>query len=252
MTVPVLRPLSSGEVLDVSFGLYRSNFFTLIVVSLACQSIPQILSIYLQASGGILAHPLLWLVQVFTGMTLSALAVAATTAIVAGAYLDQVVSPGVALRQAGSLLGRVVVISILSSLAIGLGFLLLIIPGFIAAAGLALSSCVLVVERLPSASAAMKRSWDLTRGFRGKVMLVLFVASLTLTLPGIVLGVFVLIKSGVAAGSKPLWLLVGSAALTMLVYPFLYTAITVLYYDLRVRKEGYDLELLATAMPGPA
>ena len=34
----------------------------------------------------------------------------------------------------------------------------------------------------------------------------------------------------------------------MLIYPFFYVVLTVLYYDLRVRKEGFDLELLASSL----
>jgi hypothetical protein len=32
----------------------------------------------------------------------------------------------------------------------------------------------------------------------------------------------------------------------MLLYPLLYCVLTVAYYDLRVRKEGFDLEVLAS------
>jgi hypothetical protein len=32
------------------------------------------------------------------------------------------------------------------------------------------------------------------------------------------------------------------------VYPLFYCVLTVAYYDLRVRKEGFDLEVLAAAL----
>ena len=36
----------------------------------------------------------------------------------------------------------------------------------------------------------------------------------------------------------------------LLIYPLFYCVLTVAYYDLRVRKEGFDLEVLAsTLMP---
>ena len=34
----------------------------------------------------------------------------------------------------------------------------------------------------------------------------------------------------------------------MFIYPVLYCVLTVTYYDLRVRKEGFDLELLASSL----
>jgi hypothetical protein len=36
------------------------------------------------------------------------------------------------------------------------------------------------------------------------------------------------------------------AVVQMLLYPLLYCVLTVAYYDLRVRKEGFDLEVLAS------
>ena len=34
----------------------------------------------------------------------------------------------------------------------------------------------------------------------------------------------------------------------MFIYPLFYCVLTVTYYDLRVRKEGFDLELLASTL----
>ena len=45
--------------------------------------------------------------------------------------------------------------------------------------------------------------------------------------------------------------LVGNVA-GMVIYPFLNIAIMVLYYDQRVRKEGYDLDVMGSAIATPA
>jgi hypothetical protein len=34
----------------------------------------------------------------------------------------------------------------------------------------------------------------------------------------------------------------------LFIYPLFYCVLTVAYYDLRVRKEGFDLELLASSL----
>jgi hypothetical protein len=34
----------------------------------------------------------------------------------------------------------------------------------------------------------------------------------------------------------------------LFIYPLFYCVLTVTYYDLRVRKEGFDLELLASSL----
>jgi hypothetical protein len=38
----------------------------------------------------------------------------------------------------------------------------------------------------------------------------------------------------------------------MVIYPFLNIAIMVLYFDQRVRKEGYDLDVMGSAIPTAA
>lgn len=243
---PALRPLSLGEVLDVSFGLYRSLFVPLLLIAVVCQSLPMALGVYLGASGSLFVNLGLSLGYGVLAVILGSLGVAASTFVVSDAYLGRETSATMALHRALSLLGRLVVISILSSLLIGMGFMLLIVPGVILLSGLVLSTVVAVLEAPPSATAAMGRSWELTMGFRGKVFLTLLVAFLLLMVPSIALGGMEAIIGGEAGVA--LVVLALEAILQILIYPFLYVVMTVLYYDLRVRKEGFDLELLASSL----
>jgi len=51
---------------------------------------------------------------------------------------------------------------------------------------------------------------------------------------------------------NPIVAAVAANLAAMMIYPFLNIAIMVLYYDQRVRKEGYDLDVMTNAMPAPA
>jgi phage shock protein PspC (stress-responsive transcriptional regulator) len=246
MAAPALRPLSTGEVLDVSFGLYRSLFFTLVVVTTVSRLVPTVLGIYLNVSGGVLEHWVLGIVQFLVSIILGALGVAATTFIVSGAYLGQEISAEAALHAAWGLIGRLILLSLMTSLVIGVGVVLLIVPGVILLSGLLLSTVALVLEQPLTATGAMSRSWELTRGFRGKALLTLLVAALLLLIPTMIVGVLAGIATLLGIPSQ-LLVQVLAGVLQIFVYPFMYVALTVLYYDLRVRKEGFDLELLATA-----
>lgn len=245
---PALRPLSLGEVLDVSFGLYRSLFVPLLVVAVICQAIPMALGVYLGASGAMFSNLSLSLLYGALAVILGSIGVAASTFIVSDAYLGRETSATLALQRSTTLLGRLIVISILTSILVGLGFLLLIVPGVILLSGLLLSTVVVVLEAPPSATAAMGRSWDLTRGFRGKVFLSVLVAFLLLLVPSIAIGGAGAIF-GDSDGTVSLIILVLESVLQIFIYPFVYVVMTVLYYDLRVRKEGFDLELLASSLP---
>lgn len=245
--VPALRPLSLGEVLDVSFGLYRSLFVPLVVVAVICQAIPMTLGVYLGVSQGLFVNITLSLLYVVLAAILGSLGVAASTFIVSDAYLGRETSATVALHRALGLLGRLIIISFLTWILVGLGFLLVIVPGIILLSGLLLGPVVAVLEAPPSATAAMGRSWELTRGFRGKVFLTMIVALCLLMVPSIAIGGLGALF-GDTEGAAALVIVVLESVLQIFIYPFVYVVMTVLYYDLRVRKEGFDLELLASSL----
>lgn len=241
---PPLRPLTLGEILDVSFGLYRSMFLTLLVVGVAVHLVPVLIETYLQASGRIFLLDLVNLGYWLVAIIMNSIGVAATTSIISEAYLGRRMTAGEALRRAMPLTWPLLVVSLLSSLLIGIGFMLLIVPGVILLSGLLLSSVAMVVEHPPRATAAMARSWELSKGHKGQVFGTVLVAFLLLLVPRIAVGVI----WGISGGSRTALLpVVVSSILEVAVYPYLYTVITLVYYDLRIRKEGFDLDLLAQA-----
>jgi hypothetical protein len=251
MAAPFLRPLATGEVLDTSFGLYRSLFGTLLTVALVCRTVPIVLGIYLQQLNGsspmaVFDHWQMLLVTWMLAVVMNVVALAATTVVVSGAYLGHPVTTGMALRRAFGLIGPLALLSFLSGIAVFLGLVALMVPGIIIWSGLVLASAVLILEQPIGAIRAMSRSWELTAGFRFKVFVAAFVAVLLFAVPLMVIGVLSAVGAMAGFRSQLLTGILG-ALLQVFVYPFLYVVITVLYYDLRVRKEGFDLELLATA-----
>ena len=241
---PPLRPLTLGEILDVSFGLYRSMFLTLLVVGVAVHLLPVLIETYLQAAGRIFLLDLVNLGYWLVAIIMNSLGVAATTSIISEAYLGRRMTAGEALRRALPLIWPLLIVSLLSSLLIGIGFMLLILPGVILLSGLLLSSVAMVVEHPPRATTAMARSWELSKGHKGQVFGTVLVAFLLLLVPRVAVSAIWALSGGSRAALFPV---VVSAILEVAVYPYLYTVITLVYYDLRVRKEGFDLDLLAQA-----
>jgi hypothetical protein len=152
-------------------------------------------------------------------------------------------------------MGRILIASLLMALVIGLGFLLMVIPGIILGVGLAVAIPAVVLETGRSASGALSRSWELTRGSRWRIFglgLTLFVL---LYVPVVAISGLVawLIPGGAAAGFGPsstatIVALAIGGVVQLFIYPLFYCVLTVTYYDLRVRKEGFDLELLASSL----
>jgi hypothetical protein len=254
MPGPVLRPLSMGEILDVSFGMYRALFTPLLLVTIVTQAIPMVLSVYVQTAGGVVEHLGLVFFSAVLGMILKAIAQAASTFIISENYMGRRITAGEAFQRSVPFTGRLILLAILTSFVVGLGLLLFLIPGLILLAGLALASPALVIEGIPNSTDAMGRAWALSRGYRGKIFGVILVTAVLIVLPSIALGGYAAVtalnpetadRSLSATGL--LWQMV-AAALQVLIYPLLYCVLTVAYYDLRVRKEAFDLEVLAAGL----
>lgn len=255
MTPPTLRPLTVGEILDTSFSLYRRHFTALASVALVCTGLPLILRLFLEAGGGLLANLPLAFLYALSLVVLNLIATGATVFIVSESYLGRPISAREALHRAAPHIGRILVCSLLIAFIVGMGFVLLFIPGIVLAVGLALAIPAVVLEPRSSASAALSRSWELTRGSRWRIFGLGVTLLLLLYIPVVAItGLLAMVlpqasgeRFGPASLSTVSALAIGGVV-QMLIYPLFYCVLTVAYYDLRVRKEGFDLELLASTL----
>ncbi len=251
MNPPALRPLSAGEILDVSFQLYRRHFSALATVALVCSGAPVLFNVYIQASGGVLSNLGLTLAYYIILAVLSSIATAATVFIVSESYLGRPLGPWDALARATPLLGRLIACSILFALLVGIGVILFLIPGVILAVGLMLAFPALVLENTATPTSALHRSWELTRGSRLRMFALLVTLVVLLYIPVVALSA---VASLVLSGASDARAMSGTVTVVLaglvqlLVYPLFYCVLTVAYYDLRVRKEGFDLEVLASTL----
>jgi hypothetical protein len=110
----------------------------------------------------------------------------------------------------------------------------------------AMTTPIVVLEDLSSSFDAFGRSWELTRGARAKVAGTIVVTWLiSQFLPQMVIGAM----SGAlgVAGNEslqPVFVVVASL-LGIVLAPILPCALTLLYYDLRVRREAFDIQVLS-------
>ena len=227
----------------------------------------------LNVLGGILvAAGILILVALFVVLPL---AEAATTRAVSDRYLDREtsveVSYAAALRRLGPLVlqslillvGTGVTFGVLTALVVALslagggggaalGVLLLLLP----AVGFAifvyvrtsLAPPAIVLEGL-SGTRGLARSWNLVRGFGWRMLGIRLLLGLITGIIGGVVGVLIALPSvGLDANSRFLLQQVGTAVAAVFVSPVTYIGVTLLYYDARIRKEGFDIEMLARSL----
>jgi hypothetical protein len=271
MGVADARPMGVGEILDAGIKVYLRNARLLmglaatVVIPLQAISWVVLLSIVsnsdqvpnsfsaLSASSSkstsdSAAAAGAEVVLVVVGLIASALVTAACVKAVSDLYLGQPTSFAESLRFAARRLAAYLWMQILYILGLTLFFILLIVPGIWLYGAWSVSAPALLIERLGPAS-ALGRSQNLVKGRWFPTAGVLLVSAvmtglITAALEGLLVGV------GFLPGEPPV--LVGVTLVTLagaissiIVTPFTATVRTILYYDLRVRREGFDVDLLA-------
>ena len=142
-----------------------------------------------------------------------------------------------------------------------IGFVLLVIPGlavFCAAVYLGVRWSLVVAAMMAEDIGPIRglgRSWNLVRGSWWRTFGILLVVGILQTIISYALFIlFGLIAAVFSTGDFQAALVqVGSTLLSAVVSPITTIAVVLLYFDLRVRKEGLDLDQLAQqTSPGPA
>ncbi|MDQ7992285.1 MAG: glycerophosphoryl diester phosphodiesterase membrane domain-containing protein [Propionicimonas sp.] len=136
------------------------------------------------------------------------------------------------------------------SAVIGLGFLLLLLAGPLAAwlsIRLSFAACVVAVEEVGPIR-ALRRSWAVTRGLFWRVLGITLLVNLVVGMAaGTVSQVFTFGAMLLALESEAQFMLVAVTASTVvasvLTLPLTSAATTLLYVDCRIRREGFDIAL---------
>lgn len=265
-----LRPLSAGELLDRTFSIYRSHFglfvgiFSLpylIVLAFQCLGlvfqapVPQISNILVTALWGTAS----W----FLALLVTAASQAATVVAVSNVYLGRPASVTDSFSKVKGQIFGVLGLSLLIGFVAGMACLALIVPGVLLFIMWSLAIPTKVLEN-KGVLESMSRSMELTKGSRGRIFVIgLLVVVLTFGVTWL-LQWPILMAAGVsfpAVGRiAVIWQaasLVAKFVSESLVGPLATIALSLIYYDERVRKEAFDLQLMmmtldATAPPSPA
>ncbi len=235
-----LRAMSLGEILDGALVIYRSHFGTLVSIAIVCQGVPTIMSTYVTVGGGPLFHPVLWLLAVGLSAIGGLITAGASIWVISEAYLGREVAMGEAIGFAVGKMVPIFLAGLAKYLLVFLAVLLFIIPGIVVACGYAVVTQVVVLEALPAATDALGRSWRLTRGYKGKAFALGFIVFALIYLP-----FFAATAIAAFIPSLTMTVEIGAELVWLMIYPIIACAFTLLYYDLRVRKEAFDLEHLS-------
>ncbi len=256
----MLRPLSTGELLDRAFSLYRSHF----VLFVGIAAIPQLVLLAFQVAGSALSLPdntsdlrlgvaALGLIELVFDQVVTAAVQAATIVAVAQVHLNRPATVWDSFARIKHLILRVIGLGIVVGLGTSLGLLLCIVPGILLALRWAIAVPVAVLENF-GVGDSMSRSTHLTEGNRGRIFLIgvlffVLIIATQLLLEWPIPHAISLLTHG--AGSK-IWSQIAEYIAAFisacLAAPLLTIALSLVYFDERVRKEALDLEIMMETM----
>lgn len=151
------------------------------------------------------------------------------------------------LRAALSRFIPILLASILVAIGATFGLIFCILPGIALFVFWSLTTPAIVTEQL-AATEGMRRSWQLVKGRFWPIFGAIILAYILYIIAGQIIGfVFGAVTfAGASDGTvSNLPGLIASGIVEIVVAPFLAAMLTIIYFDARVRKEGYDLELMA-------
>ncbi|HET7229067.1 MAG TPA: hypothetical protein VFJ16_03660 [Longimicrobium sp.] len=235
---PTLRARTVGELLDTAFQVVRARYAELAFATLVLVS-PALVLNFLLAD---VARPAALLLQTF----LLNYVTAAAVVIVSNVYLGRASDPNEVYRRVFSRFWPIFGAAMLQILAIGAGMLLCVVPGIYLAVALFAMPVVVMLENAGPVD-AFDRSQKLAGEHWGRIAGSMLLASLLVGIAQFGTGLLF----SLARPLSPWMADMAGNVVTVLLAPFPAVVATLMYYDLRIRKEGFDIQALMEAM-GPA
>ena len=270
MTTLDLKPMTTAELLDRTFFLYR-KYFPLFVGIAVTPALVIFLAEVLYSSYGaskmanatsgagiISIVPMLtlaMLIYVAVILFVNAIAQGAAIAAVSDVYLERSSSIGKAFAGLRGKILSIIFATILMYFIVLIGAIFLIVPGIIFLTAFVLTVPAIVIENLTPV-AALGRSWDLTKGSRLRVLAVYVILLVLTYVVSIVFAIPGLIMTGISGLKDPtsvsmlarILSATGTFFAACLATPLGAIAFSLLYYDQRARKEGFDLQFMLASL----
>jgi hypothetical protein len=268
MTSKILRPLGIGDLLDEMFDLYKRNFLLFVGISgvvmlpytffLALAMAP-----WYKMMGNMQANPqhidpMTGLAPMLVGMGLviilgsfmQVIATAATTWAVSSCYLGR--KPSI-LEAYNAVISKTIpfaVTGLIVSVALVIGFMCCVLPGIVGLVFLAFVPAVMVIENRAYID-GISRSFQLAASDFWRIFVYGLVAGILIYAISIIFAlpvqIIIMTNPSRLVQASMVSQIIQGIGNTILV-PLWVIGLVLLYYDVRVRREGFDIQLLAESM----
>lgn len=240
MTNIPLRARSASEIVDAAFQIYRQEPLTFILITALAYTPWLLLRLFVAGAVGAVSGIGL-AVGAFGSWIGAALMSTALVAMASKLYLGQDPDLGVTVREVLPRVHRVMIAALLKYALLAIGFLFFFVGALYVLARYFAVTPAIVLERTGPLE-AFGRSSSLSTGKKRHILNTLLLAGLIYIVIAIAASIpFGFFHSQVVNT-------VASATVTVVVYPLVGIAEMLIYYDARIRAEGYDIELMAGAL----
>jgi flagellar biosynthesis protein FlhB len=263
--VSELRPRGIGEILDSAVALYRARFTRLVkvavIVVVPVQALSAIVLLSAQPdhyslsvtgavtpqydSSSVAVQLAAFLVVAVVGVLSTALVIAVCTRILADAYIDTDSSAGDAFRAVRPRVLAVIATSLIVLVSEALGVVACLVGVLVPLTFFAVALPALILERV-GVGAAIGRSIALTKTHLMHVLGLVLTAQLLSVILNTALaeGIRLVLHSDNGTVSAVIGQSIAGTIAGVLTTPFVAAAVVALYFDLRIRDEAYDIQLL--------
>lgn len=242
-----LKPRSATEIVDAAFQLYRRDPLSYLLVSALCYAPILVLQLIIlgpamqveqQLARLTAGYSVLMLVGYWISISLMS---AVMVRLSSEDYLGHRIEPAVAVRDALPRLPSVMMGLLIKYVLMGIGFLFFIFGFFWVWTRYFAVTAAIVIERR-GVFAALSRSATLSRGRKLHILGTTLLAFLIFLVLYIAIGIVAAVSGSIVIST------VLTVAASIIAYPMFAITEMLLYYDARVRNEGYDIEMMAEGL----
>lgn len=269
----LLRPRTVTELVDASFRLYRQNFVPLVTLSTIVHlPFAVLVLVMLFVSGGVSASPdsiaalavggvaTILMVPILVGAIIwyplmrTALMVSASET-----YLGREIDAGGAIKAVTARSGKVIAAWYAKWIIIIAGFIALVVPGFYFIVRYFAVPATVVLEN-NGVGAGLRRSAQLASGHKWKILgtlalgwMLLFAMQFTVSMLVMIVVLISTLRGGDPMDAQSSMLVqLPQIAAYILGLPLMAVLETLLYYDMRIRQEGFDIEVMSAQLVATA
>ncbi|MCW5825317.1 MAG: hypothetical protein KIT38_02100 [Gemmatimonadaceae bacterium] len=240
MTTQALRSRSVGELVDATFTLYRKDAAAYVSVGALAGTPGLIVQLFWSNEAGYESLTAALFASLITVVTYS-LMTGVIIRVGSDVYLGGSADIQRALRAVWPKVGTLIAVSIMKAILLFLGALLLLVGFFYAGSRWFAPEAVCILENTDS-SKAFARCTNLSEGRKWHIFRTLLLGY----------GIYILLMIGIAAiaamfGGYVVTTLT-QTVFTVVAYPTIALLTMLLYYDARIRGEGFDVEHLASSL----